>query len=131
MFIANPIAGATMPYQFLPAPWGEIGQNTVPGVANYLVRSLAYFPDANVAAQWIILGAWTAAGVILTLIGHFRNRAVAPSLAEHEPDGPGTTDGVRESAEAAETDEVIPTDMPTRRARRKAHYPKHHRETAV
>ncbi len=73
MLIANPIAGATMPWQFVPAPWGAVGQFFVPGAANTLVRSLSYFPDAATAAQWLTLAAWLTAGVILAIIGHFRD----------------------------------------------------------
>ncbi|MDR7113685.1 hypothetical protein J2X03_003585 [Microbacterium trichothecenolyticum] len=75
MFIANPIAGAALPPQFLPEPWGAVGQFFVPGASANLLRSVMYFPDASTLAQWTILGAWLVGGVILALIGHQRNRA--------------------------------------------------------
>ena len=75
ILIANPIAGAAAPWQFLPEPWGQIGQFFVPGAASNLVRSLSYFPEAPTAVQWTILVCWLAGGVLLTLIGHFRDRA--------------------------------------------------------
>jgi len=75
MFIANPIAGAALPPQFLPEPWGAIGQFFVPGASATLLRSVMYFPDASTAPQWIILGAWLVVGVVLALVGHQRTRA--------------------------------------------------------
>ena len=47
----------------------------VPGAASNLVRSLSYFPDAATAMQWTILVCWLIGGVVLTLIGHFRDQA--------------------------------------------------------
>ncbi|MGV1033693.1 MAG: hypothetical protein ACOYBP_00520 [Microbacteriaceae bacterium] len=75
MLFANPLAAATMPYQFLAEPWGQIGQLMVPGAAAWLLRSLSYFPDAPTASQWTVLLVWLGIGIVLTLIGHFRARA--------------------------------------------------------
>jgi len=75
MLIANPIAGAAAPPQFLPAPWGEVGQYFVPGASATLLRSVAYFPEAATLTQWLVLGAWLVGGVLLALIGHFRTSA--------------------------------------------------------
>lgn len=72
MFVGNPLSGATMPWQFLAAPWGVIGQYMVPGASGSLIRSLSYFPEASTAQQWWTLGAWALVGIVLTLIGHFR-----------------------------------------------------------
>ena len=86
MFIANPIAGAALPPQFLPEPWGAVGQFFVPGASANLLRSVMYFPDAPTAPQWIILGAWLVGGVILALIGHRRTRAeLTPPERQLEP----------------------------------------------
>ncbi len=82
MLIANPMAGAAAPPQFLPAPWGAVGQWFVPGASATLLRSTAYFPDAATATQWLILGAWAVGGVILALIGHRRTRAELTPPAE-------------------------------------------------
>lgn len=87
MFIANPIAGAAMPPQFLPEPWGAVGQFFVPGASASLLRSVMYFPDASTWAQWTILGAWLAGGVVLALVGHRRSRAeIAPPARQLEPE---------------------------------------------
>lgn len=88
LLIANPISGAALPHQFLPEPWGEVGQYFVPGAAASLVRSLSYFPDADVSKQWLVLGAWAVGGLLLTLVGHFRSAApVRLPEGELEPAG--------------------------------------------
>ena len=82
LLIANPIAGAAAPPQFLPEPWGAIGQWFVPGASATLLRSTMYFPDAATVTQWMILGAWLIAGVVLALVGHHRDRAELAPPAE-------------------------------------------------
>ncbi|MGO1802862.1 MAG: hypothetical protein ACTHZW_09630 [Microbacteriaceae bacterium] len=85
MFIANPIAGATAPAEFLPQPWGDIGQYFVPGASAHLLRSVVYFPDAVTGTQWVVLAAWTVGGVILALLGHWRTQAeIAPPARQLE-----------------------------------------------
>lgn len=76
MLIANPISAATAPIQFLPGPFGVIGQFFVPGASTTLLRDLSYFPEANTLVPWLVLAAWTLAGMAFTLIGHFRNQEV-------------------------------------------------------
>jgi hypothetical protein len=89
VLFANPLSAAAIPVQFLPEPWGQIGQYFVPGAASHLLRSLSYFPDAATAMQWIILLSWTALGVVLALIGHYRDTPdmhVPAELLEPEPE---------------------------------------------
>jgi hypothetical protein len=89
MLVGNPLSAAAVPYQFLPAPWGEIGQYMVPGASNWLVRSLSYFPDADVSRQWWTLAAWAAVGIVLTIVGHFRSQEpvhVPDASLEPEPE---------------------------------------------
>lgn len=86
MFLANPIAGAAAPPQFLPEPWGEIGQWFVPGASANLLRSVGYFPDAPTMMQWLILTGWLLLGVVLTLVGHRREAAdLEPAPEQLEP----------------------------------------------
>ena len=82
MFVGNPLSAAAAPWQFLPEPWGIIGQFFVPGAANSLIRTVSYFPDADASAQWWILVGWLALGLILTVAGHYRSRAAVPSTVE-------------------------------------------------
>lgn len=76
MLVANPLSAATVPLQFLAEPWGMIGQFFVPGAAATLIRDLAYFPAADATRPWLVLIAWAALGVVLSAVGHFRNREV-------------------------------------------------------
>ncbi|WP_182047266.1 ABC transporter permease [Curtobacterium sp. ME26] len=84
MLFANPIASAATPTQFLPGPWGSIGQWFPPGAGNRLLRDISYFPDANAAPQWIVLAAWTALGLALTGIAAvIHRRRSRPRHGEH------------------------------------------------
>ncbi|MFE6305276.1 hypothetical protein [Nocardiopsis sp. NPDC057823] len=72
MLFANPISGATLPAQFLPGAWGAVGQWFPPGASATLVRGLSYFPDADLAFPWLVLAAWAACGLLLTLVSGLR-----------------------------------------------------------
>jgi hypothetical protein len=65
MLIANPLASAAQPVEFLLGPWGEIGQWLVPGASMTLLRGTSYFPEANLAASWLALVLWAALGLTL------------------------------------------------------------------
>ncbi|ROS77146.1 hypothetical protein [Cellulomonas sp. PhB143] len=72
MLVANPLSGATVPPEFLPWHWGAIGQWFPPGAGATLLRDESYFPSAPAGLAWLALGLWTAAGVLGSLVGHFR-----------------------------------------------------------
>ncbi|MFB7797460.1 hypothetical protein [Isoptericola sp. NPDC056134] len=92
MLVANPISGATMPPEFLPWHWGEIGQWFPPGAGATLLRDLSYFPSADAAPAWLALGLWAAAGVLLSLVGHLRTAGGV------EPDAEAARDEALERA---------------------------------
>ncbi|SEE62753.1 hypothetical protein [Ruania alba] len=73
--IANPISSAAMPVEFLPGPWGEVGQWFPPGAAATLVRSLSYFPEAAIGGPVAVLAGWLAVGLVLVTAGSVRHRA--------------------------------------------------------
>lgn len=75
MLFANPISSAASPVEFLPSPWGTIGQWFPPGASAKLVRDVSYFPDVNSGMQWSVLAAWTLLGCALVGIGAARHRA--------------------------------------------------------
>lgn len=84
VLVANPISAATVPIEFLAEPWGAIGQWFPPGAAATLLRDLSYFPDANTVFPWLVLIGWSAAGILLSLIGHFRTTGgVEPNEVAH------------------------------------------------
>lgn len=70
MLLGNPLSGASSPWEFLPKPWGAMGQHMVPGASARLLRSISYFPDANTAPQWITLLVWCAVGLALAFAGY-------------------------------------------------------------
>lgn len=74
MLVGNPISGASQPWQFLPEPWGMVGQFFPPGAGATLLRDLSYFPDATTLLPWVVLAGWIALGVALMSVGHHRNR---------------------------------------------------------
>jgi hypothetical protein len=90
MLIANPISGGTLPYQFIAGPWGEIGQYFVPGAAMSLFREVSYFPDASTLHEWLVLGAWVLAGVLLSALGHVRSSTPVDLPASEREPAPGT-----------------------------------------
>lgn len=69
MFFANPISGTNAPKEFLPGPWGEIGQYLPPGAISTLIRDISYFPEADTTMQWLVLSGWLALGLVLIGIG--------------------------------------------------------------
>jgi hypothetical protein len=76
-FAGNPISGLTTAPELLPTPWGNIGRFLPPGAGASLLRSVAFFDGAGAAQPLWILVNWAAAGLVLTAIGHFRDRAKA------------------------------------------------------
>jgi hypothetical protein len=84
LLIANPIAAAAQPLEFLPAPWGAVGQWFPPGAAATLLRDASYFPHADTTFPWLVLAGWAAAGALLGLVGHFRQTGGATAEAIHE-----------------------------------------------
>ena len=82
LLFANPISGAAIPKEFIPAPWGEVGQWFPPGAAATLLRDLSYFPAADATFPWLVLAAWTAGGILLSIVGHFRTAGGAEPDAE-------------------------------------------------
>lgn len=71
MLIGNPLAGAAAPWQFIPEPWGVIGQHMVPGASTWLVKSLSYFPQAATGWAWLTLSLWIAAGAVFLVLGRY------------------------------------------------------------
>lgn len=80
MFIGNQISGATQPWQFLPEPWGAIGQLFPQGASATLLRDLSYFPSASTMQAWLVLAAWIAAGAVLMAVGARKAKSAAPSV---------------------------------------------------
>jgi hypothetical protein len=80
LLIANPIASAAQPVEFLPVPWGAVGQWFPPGAGATLLRDASYFPAADTTFPWLVLAGWAAAGILLALVGRHR-AATSEALA--------------------------------------------------
>lgn len=68
ILVANPLSAATVPVEFIAAPWGAAGQWMPPGAAATLLRDLSYFPNADAVLPWTVLAVWAIVGLGLTLI---------------------------------------------------------------
>jgi hypothetical protein len=87
LLIGNPISAAAQPLEFLPEPWGAIGQWFVPGASITLLRDLSYFPAADATMPWLVLVGWALAGVALMFAGPYRNAEVMHPERAVEPEG--------------------------------------------
>jgi len=81
LLIANPISSAAQPVEFLPEPWGAVGQWFPPGAGATLLRDASYFPAADTTFPWLVLAGWAAAGILLALVGHARGDRTAVETA--------------------------------------------------
>jgi len=77
LLIGNPLSAAAQPAQFIPAPWGNVGQWLVPGASTTLLRNLSYFPNASNTFPLLVLAGWAVFGILVTALGHFRSREIA------------------------------------------------------
>lgn len=84
LLIANPISSAAQPQEFLPEPWGDVGQWFPPGAGATLLRDASYFPAADTTFPWLVLATWAAAGILLALVGHFRSTGATPEALDED-----------------------------------------------
>ena len=82
ILFAVPLASAATPVEFLPEPWGAVGQWFPPGAGATLLRDLSYFPGADASFPWLVLGVWAIAGLVLALVGRALDRAPASGDAQ-------------------------------------------------
>lgn len=75
ILISNPLSGIATGWQWLPEPWGAIGQFLPIGAAGDATRSVAFFDGAGIAKPVLVLAAWTVVGILLVGAGAARNRA--------------------------------------------------------
>ncbi|MFJ9120403.1 DUF3533 domain-containing protein [Streptomyces sp. NPDC102394] len=64
----NPSAGGAFPLPMLPPFWKAIGPALPPGAGTWVARSIAYFDGNDTTAALLVLSAWAAAGIVITLV---------------------------------------------------------------
>jgi hypothetical protein len=82
IFLGNPLSAAPSAPEFLPQPWGELGQLLPPGAGVTAVRSVAFFDGAAVGTPVLVLSAWAFIGLALIVLGGLVGRSgPAPASA--------------------------------------------------
>lgn len=74
MLLSNPLSAASSAPEMLPTPWGRIGQDLPAGAAGTLIRTTAFFHGHGGTHAEIVLGAWTAAAVLMLVAAGLRTR---------------------------------------------------------
>lgn len=82
-----PLAGTQLPPEFLPSPWGAIGQGLVPGAAATALRTESYFPAASLTPAVLVMTLWLAAGLLLIALSrpHRARTAVEGEVSNTPP----------------------------------------------
>ncbi|KYH43341.1 hypothetical protein AZH51_12640 [Branchiibius sp. NY16-3462-2] len=73
LFVSNPLSGIPTGSQWLPHPWGTIGQWLPIGAAGNAVRGVGFFDGALAGGSLLVLLGWAVFGVALTTIAHVRH----------------------------------------------------------
>ncbi len=82
LFVANPLSGLAAGPDWLPTPWGELGQLLPLGAAGSAVRSAAFFDGNGATAAWVVLGAWIAVGLVFAALSTRRSSDATVSVPE-------------------------------------------------
>lgn len=77
----NPSAGGAFPLPMLPPFWKAIGPALPPGAGTWAARSIAYFRGNALTDALLVLAAWAAAGVLITLLASALRRKRAGGAA--------------------------------------------------
>ncbi|MFE0253468.1 DUF3533 domain-containing protein [Streptomyces sp. NPDC059010] len=80
VILGNPSAGGALPPPLLPPFWRDIGPALPPGAGTWATRSIAYFNGNDMTASLLVLSAWAAAGIAITLLAAtMRGKARTPA----------------------------------------------------
>lgn len=77
ILLGNPLSGLSGGKEWLPTPWGEIGQFLPPGAGGTLLRSTAFFDGANAAHALVVLTCWLFGGIALFAYRARRNATIS------------------------------------------------------
>ncbi|GAA3870509.1 hypothetical protein GCM10023084_24450 [Streptomyces lacrimifluminis] len=75
--VGNPFSGISAGPEMLPEPWGALGQLLPAGASGQLLRSVAFFDGNAAIGKLLIVLAWIALGLTLSLLGAWLKRTRA------------------------------------------------------
>lgn len=78
--LGNPLSGVSIPVEFYPSFWGQLGQMMPLGAGFDLLKSVNFFEAADTSGSWWVLGIWIMAGLILWVLRG--SRSVGPLEAK-------------------------------------------------
>ena len=83
LFVSNPLSGIATGADWLPSPWGQIGQYLPLGAAGTTIRSVAFFDGAGSAHALVVSSCWILLGLALLALAvtRRRQRSVTTSAA--------------------------------------------------
>ncbi|HIW90127.1 MAG TPA: SNG1 family protein [Candidatus Corynebacterium avicola] len=104
ILVSNPLSGISTGWQWLPSPWGAIGQFLPIGAAGDSARSIAFFDGAGIGkAIWVLL-AWEVVGIVLLGAAALKERRKNTAATASTGEGAAGIEGAEgtEGAEAGE-----------------------------
>ncbi|MGO1419107.1 MAG: ABC transporter permease [Candidatus Corynebacterium faecigallinarum] len=99
ILIANPLSGLTAGPDWLPSPWGTIGQFLPIGAAGDATRSVAFFDGAAILQPILVMLGWVVLGIALIGVAAARGRRTVAEDATDSQDAEGSEGS--EGSEAA------------------------------
>lgn len=72
VLIGNPLSGLTSAPEWLPAPWGAIGQLLPPGATGTVLRSTGFFDGNGALPGLLVLAGWAVIGAVLCRVASRR-----------------------------------------------------------
>ncbi|MGP5735777.1 ABC transporter permease [Candidatus Corynebacterium faecigallinarum] len=101
ILIANPLSGLTAGPDWLPSPWGTIGQFLPIGAAGDATRSVAFFDGAAILQPILVMLGWVVLGIALIGVAAARGRRTVAEDATDSQDAEGS-----EGSEGSESSEA-------------------------
>jgi hypothetical protein len=88
ILLGNPLSGLSSAPEFLPHPWGAIGQLLPPGATGMLLRNVIFFDGVDTSKSILALLGWLIIGLLTYILAGLRTpKAPSPSVeAGHELD---------------------------------------------
>ncbi|MGO1805851.1 MAG: hypothetical protein ACTH0P_12550, partial [Candidatus Corynebacterium faecigallinarum] len=90
ILIANPLSGLTAGPDWLPSPWGTIGQFLPIGAAGDATRSVAFFDGAAILQPILVMLGWVVLGIALIGVAAARGRRTVAEDATDSQDAEGS-----------------------------------------